>query len=313
MTTHDILKHRDAGKQIDVAILNFSKAFDTVPHKRLLGKLEFYGIQGSTLAWIQEFLTGRNQSVLCDGERSPAEQVLSGVPQGTVLGPLLFLLHINEMPSVIDPDTSCRLFADDCLLYRVVDNINDQFQLQKDLTALESWASNWGMKFNAGKCHVMVVKKGRSHKLSHFYQLCGTILSTVQQEKYLGVILSQDMTWSPHVANITAKAYQKLGFIRRNLRGSPEICKQLAYTTLVRSGLEYAGIIWDPYLKKDTDSIERVQRQAARWVTSTYERHTSVTDLSSKLQWDTLEERRKRQRLAFMYRILNEQTAVPIE
>ena len=108
----------------------------SVPHKRLLGKLEFYGIQGSTLAWIQEFLTGRNQSVLCDSERSPAEQVLSGVPQGTVLGPFLFLLHINEMPSVIDPDTSCRLFADDCLLYRVVDSINNQFQLQKDLTAL---------------------------------------------------------------------------------------------------------------------------------------------------------------------------------
>ena len=156
MTTHDILRHRDAGKQVDVTILDFSKAFDTVPHRRLLGKLELYGIRGPVLKWIEDFLVGRSQAVLVDGVKSGNEQVLSGVPQGTVLGPLLFLLHINEMPSVVDPNTQCRLFADDCLLYRVVDSIADQLQLQKDLKALESWSSTWGMQFNASKCHVSV-------------------------------------------------------------------------------------------------------------------------------------------------------------
>ena len=135
------------------------------------------------------------------------EHVLSGVPQGTVLGPLLFLLHMNDMPSVIEPETSCRLFADDCLLYRVVNTITDQLQLQKDLKALENWSSTWGMDFNTSKCHVMIVKKGQSRKLSHFYQLGGSILDAVQHEKYLGVIMSQDMSWSPHVSSITAKAY----------------------------------------------------------------------------------------------------------
>ena len=310
MTTHDILRHRDVGKQVDITILDFSKAFDTVPHRRLLGKLEHYGICGPSLKWIQEFLTGRTQAVLCDGIRSGSEHVLSGVPQGTVLGPLLFLLHINEMPSVVDPHNQCRLFADDCLLYRVVDSLANQIQLQQDLAALEAWACDWGMQFNASKCHVMVVNKGQSHR-PFLYQLCGTILDSVSREKYLGVLLSQEMSWSPHIGNIVAKAHQKLGFIRRNLRGSPQDCKRLAYIALVRSGLEYASIIWDPTLQKDTEALERVQRKAARWVTSTYETRASVSKLLKDLQWETLETRRRQQRLAFLYKILKEQVAVP--
>jgi hypothetical protein len=310
LTTHDILKHRDEGKQIDVTILDFSKAFDTVPHRRLLGKLEFYGIEGSTLRWIEAFLTGRTQSVLCDGVRSEEEQVLSGVPQGTVRGPLLFLLHINELPSVVHPDTRCRLFADDCLLYRVINSIEDQITLQNDLAALQQWADSWGMSFNAAKCHVMVVNRKNSHQ-PFLYQLCNTILSTVDQEKYLGVLLSHDMSWSHHINKIVSKAQQKLGFLRRNMKGSPVECKKLAYIALVRSGLEYANIIWDPHLKKDTDCLERVQRKAARWVTSSYERHTSVTQLLKQLNWESLQERRRQQRLIFLYKIINNEVAVP--
>ena len=156
--------------------------------------------------------------------------------------PAPFLLHINEMPSVVDPHTQCQLFADDCLLYRVVDSLADQIQLQQDLAAVEAWACDWGMQFNASKCHVMVVNKGRSHS-PFLYQLCGTILDSVSWEKYPGILLSQEMSWSPHIGNIVAKAHQKLGFIRRNLRGSLQDCKRLAYIALVRSGLEYASII----------------------------------------------------------------------
>ena len=264
--------------QVDITIIDFSKAFDTVPHRRLLGKLEHYGICGPSLKWILEFLSGRTQAVLCDGIRSGIEHVLSGVPQGTVLSPLLFLLHINEMPSVVDPHTQCRLFADDCLLYRVVDSLADQLQLQQDLATLEAWASDWGMQFNASKCRVMVVNKGQSHR-PFLYQLYGTILDSVSREKYLGVLLSQEMSWSPHIGNIVAKAHQKLGLICRNLRGSPQDCKRLAYIALVRSGLEYASIIWDPTLKKDIEALERVQRKVTRWVTSTYETRASVSKL----------------------------------
>ena len=134
-------------------------------------------------------------------------------------------------------------------------------------------------------------------------------LNSVLQEKYPAVLISHNRSWSTHINKVVAKAHQKLGFIRR--RGSPQECKKLAFLALVRSGLEYASIIWDPYLQKDYDSIERVQRKAARWVTSSYDRHTSVTKLLKDLQWDSLQERRRQQHLVFMYKILNDQVAVP--
>ena len=167
--------HRESSKQVDVAILDFSKAFDTVPHKRMLGKLELYGISGDIHSWIRSFLVGRTQSVVVDGARSKEEDVISGVPQGTVLGPLLFLLHINDLPSMVQPGTSCRLFADDCLLYRPIDSGEDQLTLQRDLAKLETWADSWGMRFNASKCYIMTTNHGHN-RLSRMYELCGTFL-----------------------------------------------------------------------------------------------------------------------------------------
>ena len=310
LTTHDMLKNRDMGKQLDVVILDFSKAFDTVPHRRLLGKLEHYGINENLLQWIEAFLGNRTQSVLVDGVRSKEEAVMSGVPQGTVLGPLMFLLYINDMPSHVHSETRCRLFADDTLLYRVVETIADQVQLQQDLRNLEHWAAEWGMVFNPSKCYVMTINKGMAPK-THFYELCGTVLQSVDHEKYLGVILSQDMKWSAHTNHISSKANQKLGFIKRNLKGSPQELKCLAYISLVRSSMEYASSVWDPHLIKDIDSLERIQRRAARWITNTYDRSTSVTVLLQELKLEPLEERRRFSRLAFLYKILNEHVAVP--
>ena len=121
------------------------------------------------------------------------------------------------------------------------------------------------------------------------------------------------MSWSNHTHSIATKARQKLGFLRRNPKGSPLDCKKLAYVALVRSTLEYASIIWDPYLQKDVDSLERVQQKATRWVTSTYDKKSSVSRLMRELQWETLHERRRTQRLTFMYKILNGEVAVPAE
>ena len=133
-----------------------------MPHKPLLNKLRFYGIHGNVLSWIESFLTDRCQLVLCDGTKSEYSPVTSGVPQGTVLGPLLFLLHINDMPSVVDPGTTVRLFADDALVYRVIHSIEDQVVLQQDLARLESCAKSWGMVFNPSKCYIMHIRRGRS-------------------------------------------------------------------------------------------------------------------------------------------------------
>ena len=231
LTTHDLLKHHDRRHQVDVGIPDFSKAFNTVPHRRLISKLHLYGIDGRILLWIQAFLSDRRQLVLCDDVKSQFAPVTSGVPQGTVLGSLLFLLHINDLPSVVDPDKSVRLFADDALVYRVIDTIKDQVTLQQDFARLEGWAKAWGMVFNASKCYVMHIHCGNSTK-SYFYQICGEFLSPVTNEKYLGVHITQDLSWSLHIDWVATKASQKLRFIHSNLRGAPAQCKQLAYIAL---------------------------------------------------------------------------------
>ena len=142
------------GSQIDIAVLDFSKAFDTVPHDGLLSKLKHYGIDDKIWTWISNFLKQRKQRVVVDGIQSDLVTVDSGVLQGTVLGPILFLLH-NDLPSVIS--SKVRLFADDCLVYGEIKSRQDQNDLQKDLNLLESWGSTWEMRFNAAKCNIMRV------------------------------------------------------------------------------------------------------------------------------------------------------------
>ena len=145
------------GKQLDVILLDFAKAFDKVPHQRLLYKLHYYGIRGQTLSWIESFLRDRKQHVLVEGAKSDEAEVTSGVPQGTVLGPLLFLAFINDLPSVVD--SQARLFADDCLLFRQIDSLHDSNKLQEDLSALEKWESDWQMSFHPQKCTTIRVTR----------------------------------------------------------------------------------------------------------------------------------------------------------
>ena len=138
----------------------FSWAFDTVPRQRFLGKLAHYGIQGCTNSWICVFLTGRRMSVIVDGESSEPMPILSGVPQGTVLRPLLFLIYINDMPSQVSKGTCIWLFADDCLVYRWIQKVKDQTILQKNIDCLRNWAIRWGMTFNPRKCYIMHITRG---------------------------------------------------------------------------------------------------------------------------------------------------------
>jgi len=293
-----------------MAILDFSKAFDTVPHRRLLGKLSHYGIQGPVLRWIESFLIGREQRVVVDGHASASCSVLSGVPQGTVLGPLLFLLFINDLPSVVD--SQVRLFADDCLLYRPVGSMEDQAALQSDLASLERWGDAWGMHFNAKKCQIMTISRGRSH-LVYFYSLSGHTLESVQEAKYLGITLSNSLSWSPHVDSIYSRANSTLGFLRRNLRRCPSQLKETAYITLIRSVLEYAAPIWDPILSKDVYKLENIQRRAVRFIKGDWRTTASVTSMMKDLGLTELKNRRRDLRLALLFKVVHGHVGVTPE
>ena len=215
ITMEDIMRRYDQKKQIDLVILDFSKAFDTVPHRKLLHKLNNYGIQGNILRWISSFLMDRQQRVIVEGEASSKCTVDSGVPQGTVLGPLLFLCHINDLP--LHVTSQVRLFADDCLLYREINNYADHVALQEDLKSLEGWATNWGMKFNATKCYLMSIHRSKSPS-SHLYSLNNHILKQVQDNPYLWAQISENLKWTTHIDKICNRANSILGFIRRNLK-----------------------------------------------------------------------------------------------
>ena len=250
--------------------------------------------------------------VAVDGVYSPWAGVTSGVPQGTVLGPLLFLIYINDLPDCVTEGTVVRLFADDCLVYRVIHSHDDQVILDKDLASLQKWSERWGMSFNPRKCNILQVSRGDPS--SHFYQLCGEVLQKVSDAKYLGILISSDLSWDKHMSDVAKRANYTLGLIRRNLRHCPRDAKTTAYFSLVRSTTDYCSAIWDPYLEKDKTKLERVNRRAARVVCNKTDPrdHTSVTNLlRDDLGWPTLEHRRRHLRLTLMYKICHQQIAVP--
>ena len=296
------LDRRTRSKQIDMVILDFSKAFDRVPHKRLLSKLQHYGIQGQTLQWITSFLSNRSQRVIVDGESSDEAPVVSGVPQGTVLGPLLFLCFINDLPECVDSST--RLFADDCAIYREIVHESDTTKLQEDLNKLSQWETKWGMSFHPDKCNTMHITRSKTHSKTT-YSLKGQNLEEVNTARYLGLDIRSDLSWRTHIDRIVKKGNSMLGFLQRNLRINNTETKTLAYNALVRSNLEYCSSVWNPHTTSAVHKIEMVQRRAARYATNRYHNISSVTEMLDTLQWESLESRRTKQQLTMMFKIVN--------
>ena len=264
------------------------------------------------MKWISNWLTSRTQRVVVDGETSKPVHVKSGVPQGTVLGPLMFLIYINNIADETDKATHIRLFADDCLLYRVIRSSDDTDQLQKDLDSLTDWSSKWQMSFNSSKCKLLSVTTKRK-PIIHTYKMADDLLESVKHHPYLGVELSHNLKWTNHIHNITAKANNALWFIRRNLWRCPASVKQQMFFALVRPILDYASVVWDPHTTSDIQQLEAVQRRAARFVSNNYKRtEGSVTTILQKLDWPSLQQRRKEQRLTIMFKIHRQDIAVPL-
>jgi len=301
-TLNDLSCNLNANIQTDFLLLDFSKAFDKVSHNRLLSKLSHYGIKGSIYDWIKDFLLGRKQQVVLGNAYSSPCNVLSGVPQGSVLGPLLFIIYINDLPASIS--SKIRLYADDVILYRAILSNEDAIILQNDLNKLVGWAATWLMSLNLDKCeHLTITNK--KHPLSITYMIMDHPIRKVISAKYLGVTITHNLSWTKHVDIITCKANSVRAFLQRNLSQCSHHVKSLAYFTYVRPILEYASVVWSPFTKINIDKIEMVQRKAARFVFNDYHRYSSVSYMLQQLNWDSLEHRRTKAITVMFYKIIN--------
>ena len=240
----DLMRNSIAGNQTDLVLLDFSKAFDKVSHQKLLLKLHRYGIRGPTLKWIQAFLSDRTHTVVIDNEKSATVPVTSGVPQGSVLGPILFLIYINDLPD--KTKSKVWLFADDTAICLAVSNLEDAQILQQDLDHLHLWELDCDMEFNPSKCLVIHITRSRTPVPSQ-YLLHGQVLESVAGSKYLGVEISSNLSFNGHIQNITTSASRFLGFLKRNIRSKNPELREMAYKTHVRPFVEYSSSVWSPY------------------------------------------------------------------
>ena len=291
-------KHLDKGEPIDVIYLDFQKAFDSVPHQRLIQKLTSFGINSKILQWIKDFLWNRTQQVVLNGQKSSTTSVTSGVPQGSVLGPVLFTLFVNDIPSMVSSPTF--MFADDTKIFRCVKSGDDHGALQNDLNLLYEWSVRWQLKFNILKCkHIHF---GPVHDYGPYY-LNGVIIDSVDSQKDLGILFDNQLKFHHHTTTIVTKANRLLGLIKRSFDHLDSDMLTKLFVTIVRPIIEYGNSIWGPSFILDQRKIEKVQRRATKLLPAIsdkpYEERLSI------LQLPSLTHRRRRGDMILLYKILN--------
>ena len=237
-TVHDFVSCLNDGGQCDALFLDFKKAFDKVPHSCLFYKLNHYGTRGPLLLWIKEFLCNQSQRVVLGNKESFSTDVLSGLPQGTVLAPLLFLLYVNDLPHHVY--NKIKLYADDVLLYSPIYSVADCAHLQEDLNLLYQWSVTWLMDFNPLKCEFLRVTN-KKNPTDYCYYIGNSIIKQVAHSKYLGVTIDEKLTWNEHILAITSKARQINAFLRQNFYQCLPHIKCNLFKSMVRPIIEFAS------------------------------------------------------------------------
>ena len=290
----------DEGDPVDVIYLDFSKAFDKVPIKRLLTKIKSSGIDGNILAWIQGWLTGRQQRTVLNGKSSSWEPVLSGVPQGSVLGPLAFIIFIDDIDCTAELVDIMNKFADDTKLGGKVKTDEDVRNIQTTLNNLVEWSEKWGMKFNIEKCSVLHL--GKKNK-RHTYNMNNIPLKNSSVERDLGVLISSDLKPSEQCQNALNQARNALRNIEVSFLSRDEKVFVQIYKQFVRCHLEYASQVWSPWCVNDIEKLEKIQKKAVNMV---YGLNGMDYDQKlKKLNLEPLISRRKKADLILVFRILN--------
>ena len=239
--TNTCLQALDMGHEVCTIFFDIRKAFNSVPHKALLEKMQMIGLDDYLLYWLHSYLTNRKQTVVVEGESSDELSVLSGVPQGSVLGPLLFLVYINEVTSQVSVGSNVVLFADDIALYRVITTPDDYVQLQSDVNSIADWIEEYHLKLHFGKCCAMLFTR-KNTILYHPLTLMGNQLNFVKQYKYLGLIFCPNFSWSSHINIIVNRARRLVGLLYRKFyeHSSSQTLLKL-YCSFIRPHLEYVS------------------------------------------------------------------------
>lgn len=303
----DLSSAVDQKLQVDTIYTDFSSAFDKVDHKILISKLKLHGIDYTLLNWFDSYLSQRPQSVVINGFESRLFVARSGVPQGSHLGPILFLVFINDIVTYIKT-SSVSLFADDLKIYKTINGMDDAISLQRDLDGIETWCKINNMSLNPVKCYQISFTRQKK-PLNFPYSLNGTVLAKVEDIRDLGITLSSNLKFTAHLNNKIKKAAQMLGFLKRSTRDFrlPRT-KLILYNSLVRSHLEYGSVAWNPVYSEPSQRVESIQRAFTRHLAYFSRGISHFHPYDERLNFfkmSSLRCRRSVTDLTFLYKVIN--------
>ena len=298
---HQIYTDLNEGKDTCLVFLDVSKAFDKVWIDGLLFKIKQLGIVGPLFNWLRSYVSGRHQKVVLNGCQSTICSLTAGVPQGSILGPLLFLIYVNDITK--NMECTINLFADDTSVQKRIDNAASFDIVNRDLQRLTSYGAQWLVKFNAVKTDYMITQKPICPYHPNLI-LNGETISESENHTHLGVTINNKLSWSVHINMAIAKADRRLSVIRRCRNQIPQSCRETLYKTIIRPILDYGDIIYDSCLKAESESLEKFQRKCALVCTGAF-KITSQEKLLKELGWSKLQNRRTMHRLNLFYKIVN--------
>lgn len=300
---NDISKAMDEGKEVRAVFCDISKAFDRVWHRGLLQKLSSIGIQGSLLNWFSSYLSSRKQRVVIANSSSSWSTINAGVPQGSILGPLLFLIYINDI--VADIQAKIRLFADDTSLYIIVeDTITSALVLNNDLSRINSWSKSWLVCFNPSKTESVLFSRKRNKPDHPAIFMDQVPIPQVKTHKHLGLTLAEDSKWTSHISSSVNKAWQRIGIFRSLKFVLSRSSLERMYISFIRPLLEYGDVVWDNCSNELKIDLEAVQNEAARIVAGAT-KLCNLDRLLSELNWESLADRRRKHRLILFFKMKN--------
>jgi len=304
---HRIYEALEQGKDVCFVSLDASSAFDRVWHKGLLFKLKQIGITGKLLLWIEDYLTNRKQRVVIGGKKSAWTAIKAGVPQGSILGPLLFLIYVNDIVNLIECEI--LLFADDTSLLEAVENPQLSMEkLNRDLQRLCEWATQWLVTFNPSKTRYMIISKKLLPQNYDPLFLDGKQLERAQSHTQLGITFNAKMTWDDHIRNKCTVASKRITVLKRLHNRVPRETKLTIYKSFIRPVLEYGNVLFDNCNAALSEMLENVQREAALAITGAYLK-TSHNKLLHELGLDLLSNRRSKAKVVLLFKIKHDLTA----